>query len=161
MMNLGPIPGAMIDGVINLEPDGTYLPSLGNFTAKTYEADMTNLRIYDEFDFNGETSDPLGLLDAIRTYKFAYKKSDPPSTLDDNTLYIRIPRTLPSPFAPPLAWPMAETRNGRLRQDQDKLTNISVPGPLPLFGAAAAFGWSRRLRKQIKTTGSMSSSISD
>jgi hypothetical protein len=27
----------------------------------------------------------------------------------------------------------------------------SVPGPLPLFGAAAAFGWSRRLRKRIST----------
>jgi hypothetical protein len=25
----------------------------------------------------------------------------------------------------------------------------AVPGPLPLFGAAAAFGWSRRLRKRI------------
>ena len=24
-----------------------------------------------------------------------------------------------------------------------------VPGPLPLFGAAAAFGWSRKLRKRI------------
>jgi hypothetical protein len=24
-----------------------------------------------------------------------------------------------------------------------------VPGPLPLFGAAAAFGWSRRLRRRI------------
>ncbi len=27
----------------------------------------------------------------------------------------------------------------------------AVPGPLPLFGAAAAFGWSRRLRKRIST----------
>ncbi len=26
-----------------------------------------------------------------------------------------------------------------------------VPGPLPLFGAAAAFGWSRKLRKRIAT----------
>jgi hypothetical protein len=26
---------------------------------------------------------------------------------------------------------------------------ISVPGPVPLFGAAAAFGWSRRLRRSI------------
>ncbi len=26
-----------------------------------------------------------------------------------------------------------------------------VPGPLPVFGAAAAFGWSRRLRKRIAT----------
>ena len=28
----------------------------------------------------------------------------------------------------------------------------SVPGPLPLFGVAAAFGWSRRLRKRIATS---------
>ena len=27
--------------------------------------------------------------------------------------------------------------------------SAAVPGPLPLFGAAAAFGWSRRLRKRI------------
>ena len=27
-----------------------------------------------------------------------------------------------------------------------------VPGPLPLFGAAAAFGWSRQLRRRLKTT---------
>jgi hypothetical protein len=30
----------------------------------------------------------------------------------------------------------------------------SVPGPLPLFGAGAAFGWSRRLRRRVKS-GSM------
>ena len=29
----------------------------------------------------------------------------------------------------------------------------SVPGPLPLFGAAAAFGWSRQLRRRINTSG--------
>jgi hypothetical protein len=27
-----------------------------------------------------------------------------------------------------------------------------VPGPLPLLGSAAAFGWSRRLRKRITTS---------
>ena len=27
-----------------------------------------------------------------------------------------------------------------------------VPGPLPLFGAAATFGWSRQLRRRIKTS---------
>ena len=27
-----------------------------------------------------------------------------------------------------------------------------VPGPLPLFGAAAAFGWSRRLRRRLSTS---------
>lgn len=28
----------------------------------------------------------------------------------------------------------------------------SVPGPLPIFGAGAAFGWSRRLKRRIKTS---------
>jgi hypothetical protein len=28
-------------------------------------------------------------------------------------------------------------------------TTAPVPGPLPLFGAAAAFGWSRQLRRRI------------
>jgi hypothetical protein len=32
----------------------------------------------------------------------------------------------------------------------------AVPGPLPLVGAAAAFGWSRRLRKRVKVAGSES-----
>ncbi len=29
------------------------------------------------------------------------------------------------------------------------IATTPVPGPLPLFGAAAAFGWSRRLRKRL------------
>jgi len=32
----------------------------------------------------------------------------------------------------------------------DPRVSASVPGPLPLFGATAAFGWSRRLRRKIK-----------
>lgn len=30
-------------------------------------------------------------------------------------------------------------------------SSASVPGPLPLFGIAAAFAWSRRLRRRIKS----------
>ena len=33
--------------------------------------------------------------------------------------------------------------------DSPSPSGAAVPGPLPLFGAAAAFGWSRRLRKRI------------
>ena len=33
----------------------------------------------------------------------------------------------------------------------------SVPGPLPLLGAGAAFGWSRQLRKRIGTSGGVKS----
>ena len=35
----------------------------------------------------------------------------------------------------------------------------SVPGPLPLLGAGAAFGWSRQLRKRIGTSGSVKSPV--
>lgn len=31
----------------------------------------------------------------------------------------------------------------------ERVSPSSVPGPLPLLGAAAAFGWSRRLRKRL------------
>ncbi len=31
-----------------------------------------------------------------------------------------------------------------------------VPGPLPLFGAAAAFGWSRKLRRRVNAAGTTS-----
>ena len=30
--------------------------------------------------------------------------------------------------------------------------SASVPGPLPLMGVAAAFGWSRRLRRSIASS---------
>jgi len=30
------------------------------------------------------------------------------------------------------------------------VSSAAVPGPLPLLGAAAAFGWSRQLRRRIK-----------
>lgn len=32
------------------------------------------------------------------------------------------------------------------------LATAPVPSPIPLFGAAAAFGWSRQLRRRIKTS---------
>jgi hypothetical protein len=32
----------------------------------------------------------------------------------------------------------------------DNVTVQTVPGPLPLLGAAAAFGWSRKIRRRIK-----------
>jgi hypothetical protein len=34
-----------------------------------------------------------------------------------------------------------------------------VPGPLPLLGAGAAFGWSRQLRRRIGTSGSVKSPV--
>lgn len=42
------------------------------------------------------------------------------------------------------------TKNALLTQFTDTLTQTAVPGPLPVVGAAAAFGFSRRLRKRVK-----------
>jgi hypothetical protein len=45
--------------------------------------------------------------------------------------------------------------------ESDVLTNVKdtftqVPGPLPLLGAGAAFGWSRKLRNRVKLAGNKS-----
>jgi hypothetical protein len=40
--------------------------------------------------------------------------------------------------------------NFRLTTD-DQSSGVAVPGPLPLLGVGAAFGYSRKLRKRIKT----------
>jgi hypothetical protein len=37
----------------------------------------------------------------------------------------------------------------------DALEAASVPGPLPVLGAFAAFGWSRKLRKLIRQSGEL------
>jgi hypothetical protein len=34
---------------------------------------------------------------------------------------------------------------------------VPVPGPLPILGAAAAFGWSRKIRKRVKNVDSVAS----
>ncbi len=49
----------------------------------------------------------------------------------------------------------APQEGGTMSPSPSKITfsdpNAPVPGPLPVFGAAAAFGWSRRLRQRIST----------
>jgi len=60
----------------------------------------------------------------------------------------------------PLAWVTSITvrdtwsvaRGDVLSNIKDTFTQASdAPGPLPLLGAAAAFGWSRRLRRRVKS----------
>ena len=41
------------------------------------------------------------------------------------------------------------TENGRISSSSLQPHQNPVPGPLPLFGAAAAYSWSRRLRRRI------------
>ncbi len=46
---------------------------------------------------------------------------------------------------------------GRASTTISNFTAPAAPGPLPLLGAGAAFGWSRQLRKRIGTSGSVKS----
>jgi hypothetical protein len=49
--------------------------------------------------------------------------------------------------------PVIQTNSGKIVININQLppTPLPVPGPLPLLGAGAAFGFSRRLRRQIKS----------
>jgi hypothetical protein len=60
--------------------------------------------------------------------------------------------TPPSSTSVSIAWVQGGVNNALLNTSLDFVTNppaIPVPGPLPLFGAATAFGFSRRLRRRV------------
>jgi hypothetical protein len=60
-------------------------------------------------------------------------------------------------YSPYVTGPVVFTSNvsitsGRMDITTDTLGQVTVPGPLPIVGAAAAFGFSRKLRHRIKST---------
>jgi hypothetical protein len=59
----------------------------------------------------------------------------------------RITSFVANETSPGGATPQTQTRQHSL------VTSTSVPGPLPIFGAAAAFGYSRKIRKAIRAAG--------
>jgi hypothetical protein len=48
----------------------------------------------------------------------------------------------------------SDTTNGSAIRISTFDIDAAVPGPLPLLGAGAAFGWSRKIRRQIKRSAS-------
>ena len=50
----------------------------------------------------------------------------------------------------------AATNGGLSIAQQSDPTPSAVPGPLPLFGAATAFGFSRKLRRRLRTAAAVS-----
>jgi hypothetical protein len=67
---------------------------------------------------------------------------------DGQLLFAKIP---PDPFYPQLSGGGIDFRNltPGLSPTYERIRSPQVPGPLPVFGAAAAFGYSRKLRKRI------------
>lgn len=59
---------------------------------------------------------------------------------------------LGGPSAPPNGAELAGLFKVEYQYDYDLVPGTAVPGPLPLLGAGAAFGWTRRLRKRISGT---------
>lgn len=48
--------------------------------------------------------------------------------------------------------PIFDSGIGKQGYFNANLSTVAVPGPLPIFGVAAAFTWSRRLRSRIRST---------
>ena len=62
-----------------------------------------------------------------------------------------IPFQTPSPITVRDTWNV--TARDVLTNIKDTYTQQEVPGPLPLFGAGLAFGWSRKLRSRVRAAG--------
>ena len=95
--------------------------------------------------------------------------SNPFSLITNDPNFVSPPSTLASASSYFTSWTItpsdpklltnngsALTVNGTIRvnwiYDYDLPPSAATPGPLPLLGAGAAFGWSRRLRKRISAT---------
>jgi hypothetical protein len=151
--------GGSIYGLIKFDPSKTPLDKVGaviDFTARSTtaapgsaidwtEADYTDLRIANPNLTDNPNSGGIGG-GISRQYEFSQ---------GGNRLYINIPETfytppLPTNFpaigAAPVSYNMAEYRSGTWRMDIDDLRSLPVPAPLPILGAAAAFGSVRQAR---------------
>jgi len=81
-----------------------------------------------------------------------------PGTVDSNSYYASwsiVPSgtgLIGGPSAAPNTAQIAGTIKVEYRYSYDLIPSTETPGPLPLLGAGAAFGFSRRLRKRISAT---------
>jgi hypothetical protein len=88
---------------------------------------------------------------AYTAYQYRFGYNSPGSTTDYLLINLdssNFPISDPNIGYPAGRVTMEECRNGVCRKDPDKAN--PVPGPLPIFGAATAFGMSRRLRKRVR-----------
>jgi hypothetical protein len=152
-------PTATIDGTIELFDNGTASQSLF-FSATTKLAGGGSPVTYDASNFlgggppavvnsPGPDAECPGCVSSYSAYKYTFDKGG--NILD---LYFPVsifPLTDAGIPGQPIDIVNQETRLGSApRKDPDKLRQLPVPGPLPIFGAATAFGMSRRLRKRVR-----------
>ena len=123
-------------------------PGAYNFTYKVAIAPGNPLQRIMAYRAGNGTSDIFTPLIASRTLTGA-----PGATVtapNDGTS----PAYMYSPYVtgPVVFTSIISVTTGRMDIVTDTLGQFTVPGPLPIFGAAAAFGLSRKLRHRIKST---------
>ena len=147
--------GGKIDGTIQLDDaTGAFIALLENVTTET--AAFINPITYTTAEFTGSSSlfDDEQLDPYKNVFRYIFKQGP-------NELQVNIPSSwfspnnLPAIGDPPIGIINTEIRNNITRKDPDSLRRVArAPGPLPIFGAAAAFGLSRNIRKRIKSASS-------
>jgi hypothetical protein len=155
--------GGSVKGTIQLDDiTGNFISLLNTTTTET--PGFINPITYTTADFisqsivAAETSPPIPdgeLLNAFETYRYIFSQG--PNTLQINYATSLFPNNFPS--IGDLSGPIMinrEFRNSIPRSAPDIVIQVPppVPGPLPILGAAAAFGFSRNIRKRIKSANS-------
>jgi hypothetical protein len=148
---INPINGK-IDGIIEVDDaTGAFIKLLGNETSET--AAFINPITYTTAEFTGLSEvDPDSDNPLFKVYRYTFVQGL--NELQVNIPFSWFPNNFPAIGDPPILIGNREIRNGTPRKDPDKLRQVGVPGPLPIFGAAAAFGLSRNIRKRIKSASS-------
>ena len=151
--------GGSVKGTIQLDDitgnffsllNTTTTETLGNLNPITY----TTADFISQSKVEAETNPPIALpINAFETYRYIFSQG--PNTLQINYATSLFPNNFPA--IGDLSGPIMvnrEFRNGVIRPDPERVIQVPVPGPLPIFGAAAALGFSRKIRKRIKSANS-------
>jgi hypothetical protein len=153
--------GGKVLGTIELDDiTGNFISLLNTTTTET--PGFINPITYTTADFISqsivlaETNPPIDPpINAFDAYRYIFGQG--PNTLQINYATSLFPNNFPAIGDPP--GPIMinrEFRNGLPRSADDPVIQVPppVPGPLPILGAAAAFGLSRNIRKRIKSASS-------
>ena len=140
-----------IDGIIEVDDvTGAFIALLENETSET--AAFINPITYTTANFTGRSAVDPDLDNPFKVYRYIFNQG--PNQLQVNIPFAWFPNNFPEKGFP-IDIVNREIRNGTPRKDPDQLRRVArAPGPLPIFGAAAAFGLSRNIRKRIKSASS-------
>jgi hypothetical protein len=151
---INPINGK-IDGTIEVDDvTGVFIKLLENETSET--AAFINTITYTTANYEAPPNHaPVFVVAAdddnpFEVFRYIFRQG--PNELQVNIPSSWFPNSFPAIGDPSIPIGNREIRNSTTRKDPDQLRQVArAPGPLPIFGAAAALGLSRNIRKRIKS----------